>query len=511
MVKPFLLGVALIFIMALAMACGGAEDQDTSDTSESAAPTAAAVSPTEEAMEEATPEAMEEAAEEEATAEPAAEQEEEKETTAQTTKQEEPEEEDTKEDAMMEADADLKAAADALANGPGAFYVGDLNQLIGPVPAPIEDDIGDFDGVPSDGLEDYLYVFDSDYYRILVDRANYTDPTEVTTTGEDFSFQLACINRALTHCKLAEWWSEEVEKRTNGQLVIEIVGYPELGISGEDVLELTENGTLSFAELPSAYTAGDLPAMDMKYLWGIYKDNETFYKATAAAIPALDKLIEDRTGGGVTVFQMWRVPENEIFFFSKEPITELEDFHGLKVRSFGGALSDMIDGMGSEAQWVAFAEVYTALERGILDAGVTGATPAYGQRWYEVAKYMNGRLYSFNSDTIVINKKVWSTIPEDLQQILLEEGAKNELEALRLASIQNIMGVVRNVDAGLELVEFSPELQKHSFEVAAIQHVIPAWINRLKGDTGPIDLFNQKIGPKVGVRIEADGSVVKIN
>ena len=117
-----------------------------------------------------------------------------------------------------------------------------------------------------------------------MERANYTNPTQATTTGESFEFQLACINRALTHCKLAEWWSDEVYERTNGQLKIEVVGYPELGISGEDVLELTENGTLSFAELPSAYTAGDLPAMDMKYLWGIYKDNQTFYEATAAAI-----------------------------------------------------------------------------------------------------------------------------------------------------------------------------------------------------------------------------------
>ena len=41
------------------------------------------------------------------------------------------------------------------------------------------------------------------------------------------------------------------------------------------------------------------------------------------SIPDLDQLIADRTGGGVTIFQMWRVPENEIFFFSKEPIVEL--------------------------------------------------------------------------------------------------------------------------------------------------------------------------------------------
>ena len=256
MVKPFLFGIALIFILAFAMACGGAEE-DAEDTTESAAPTtAAAVSPTEEAMEEEEEEtqAMEEKAEEEQE-QTAASEEEKEETTTQTTQQEE-QEDTAREDAMTDADADLMAAAETLAGGPGAFYVGDLNQLVGPVPAYIADDIGENDGVPYEGLEDYLYVFDSDYYRTLVERANYTNPTQVTTTGEEHTYQLACINRALTHCKLAEWWSDEVYERTNGQLKIEVVGYPELGISGEDVLELTENGTLSFAELPSAYTAG---------------------------------------------------------------------------------------------------------------------------------------------------------------------------------------------------------------------------------------------------------------
>ena len=305
--KNYLLAGILTLFMALLLACGEASEPEATEAPATVAPTAVPATATPEAMEEPT-EVMEE------------------EPTAM-----------AEEEAMSEGDAALKAAADALAGGPGAYYVGDLNQLVGPVPTYIEDDIGDNDGIPYEGLEDYLYVFDSDYYRVLVERANFDNPTQLTTTGLELSYQLACINRALTHCKLAEWWSDEVFERTDGQLKIEVVGYPELGISGEDVLELTENGTLSFAELPSAYTAGDLPAMDMKYLWGIYKDNQTFYEATAAAIPDLDKLIEDRTGGGVTVFQMWRVPENEIFFFSKEPIETLEDFHGLKVRSFGAS------------------------------------------------------------------------------------------------------------------------------------------------------------------------------
>ena len=479
-------GILALF-MTLLLACGSAEEPTA--TPEPAPPTAT-TAPTAAPTEAPTTAAMEE--------EPTVEAED---TTSETA------EDTAKEDAMMEVDPALKAAADELAGGIGAFFVGDLNQLMGPVPEPVEDDIGDYDGVPYEGLEDYLYVFDSDYYRILVERANYTNPTEVTTTGKELSFQLACINRALTHCKLAEWWSDEVFERTNGQLKIEMVGYPELGISGEDVLELTENGTLSFAELPSAYTAGDLPAMDMKYLWGIYKDNQTFYEATVAAIPALDKLIEDRTGGGVTVFQMWRVPENEIFFFSKEPITELEDFHGLKVRSFGGALSDMIDGMGSEAQWVAFAEVYTALERGILDGGVTGANAAYGQRWYEVADYMAGPLPLFTVENATFNPEVWNNLPADFQAVLMEEGAKYELEFFRLTPVLSGLGIPKLLDQGITYNPFSDEIRTFLFEEVALKKVVPQWVNRVGGpDTEAVKLFNETVGPVSGILINDDGS-----
>ena len=162
---------------------------------------------------------------------------------------------------------------------------------------------------------------------------------------------------------------------------------------------------------------------------------------------------------------------------------------------------------------MAFNEVYTALERGILDAGVTGATPGYHQRWYEVTGYLNGPLRSLPSTNNVINADVWDDIPADLQQIFIEEGAKAELEQLRLTSIQNVMGVQRNIDEGMTLVEFSPELVEHSFDVAVIEHVIPGWLNRVgypgKGDNA-VATFNEHVGPYVGLRIESDGSVAQV-
>ena len=166
--------------------------------------------------------------------------------------------------------------------------------------------------------------------------------------------------------------------------------------------------------------------------------------------------------------------------------------------------------MGADAQFLAFAEVYTALERGILDAGVTGSTPGHGQRWYEVTDYLNGPLKSLLSTNNIVNADVWDSIPEDLQQIFIEEGAKSELEQLRLTSIQNVTGVQKNIDAGMELVEFTPELADYSLNVAVKENVIPGWLRRLgypDGGEDAVQMFNDHVGPYVGMMIEADGSV----
>ena len=215
--------------------------------------------------------------------------------------------------------------------------------------------------------------------------------------------------------------------------------------------------------------------------------------------------------GAKVLMRNWIAGDDQ-FVFSSKRLESPEDFVGLKIRSHSAELSDWIDHMGAAAQFMAFAEVYTALERGILDASVTGANPGLSQRWYDVTDYINGRLYSFNSTSNVVNGDIWSGIPKDIQQILLEEGAKQEIEALRLAAIQNVTGLGRNLDAGLELVEFSHRIRRLSFE-AGYETVLPNWLNRLgypAWGQGIVDVFNSKIGPILGLRIDLDGSVVKV-
>jgi len=394
------------------------------------------------------------------------------------------------------------------AGGVGAIYVGDLNQLVGPAASV---DQGDFDGnVPLSALENHAYVYESDFYQKILAKANLTNPTPLTSEGVSIEIQHACINRALGPCKVLEstlvpW----LEARTNGQLKFVVSSFPELGLAGPDTLNLVASGVLASATIYGGYVGGELPAVEVQNLWGLYSSMEQEFTANAAIIEDIEALVLAETGGVVLNHHLFS--GNDQYFFCKDKIESLDQFKGKKTRSHSAALSDWIEGMGASAQFIAFSEVYTALERGILDCGVTGADASHGQRWYEVTNYMIGPLISWPFVNNVINADKWNQIPEDLQRILIEEAAKSELEALRIGSIQNEMGLIKNEAEGLEFIPFSAEMQEQSLNAAVMERVLPNWVKRVGDPTHPVitNIFNTKIGPLVDLKIESDGSVTK--
>ena len=410
--------------------------------------------------------------------------------------------------AQMEGDysPELLAIAADLANGPGAIFTGDLNDLVGPAPTMEE---GDADGnVPLWALEEHRYVYESDYYRGLIERAKYTNPTEMTYTGDPIVIQNACVNRAIVFCKIVDTFLvPRLTERTNGKLIIESTSFPELGVAGPDTLEQVREDTLDMVNVLGPYVAGDLPQLEIQYLFGLYTERSQQFEATVEMLPDIEQLLIDDTGG-YPINVNWHNGD-DIFLFTKEPLNMPADVEGMKTRAFGTSISDWIAGMGGDPQFLAFAEVYTALERGILEAGVTGGDAGHSQRWYEVINYINGPLTSWPSSHNVVNKTVWASIPTDLQEIWKEEAVKLELEALRLGAIQNELGLQKNIDAGLEYIEFGPEMRALS-DNAVITEVVPNWVGRVGGPDAPfVGVFNRAIAPIVGITIEADGTITR--
>ena len=245
---------------------------------------------------------------------------------------EEEEEEDT--DSAMEGDysPELLAIAAERANQPGAIYVGDLSMLVGPAPTEEE---GDSDGnVPLDALEKHLFVYQSDYYRNLLDRAKFTDPTPLVYDGDPIVIQNACVNRAIVFCKIVDTFLvPRLTERTEGKLLIESTSFPELGVAGPDTLNLVRDGTLDMVNVLGPYVAGDLPQLEIQYLFGLYTERSQQFDATVAMLADIEELLIEDTGG-YPINVNWHNGD-DIFLFTKKPLNTPEDVEGMKTRAFG--------------------------------------------------------------------------------------------------------------------------------------------------------------------------------
>ena len=248
----------------------------------------------------------------------------------------------------------------------------------------------------------------------------------------------------------------------------------------------------------------DLPIVDISNLWGLYPDYETHIKIIEATREDLFRIVAESAGGAkILGYQLY--PNN--FYFANRPLRTKADFKGMKTRSHSTVLGDLISGMGAEAQFVAFSEVYTALERGILDTAVSCGTCGSGLRWYEVSKYLVGPIVALGHTWVTINGDRWAEMPPDIQAIIQEEATRHEALTMKNATgLWDQNGIDENVAAGMEYIPFNDELVE-SMRQAAISKVLPQWIKRVGGpDSEGARIYNEKVAPLLRIRVLPDGS-----
>ena len=372
------------------------------------------------------------------------------------------------------------------AGGPGAIYVGDLSQLVGPAPDGIDVD------VTLAALERHRWIYESDYYQELLSNANLSAATPTVYAGEPLRFSHTCVDLNELPCKLLEtYFASALLERTNGQVNFIVYEIRDISRMAAGLMA----GQLQYASAP--------PSSDFQELWGLYQSREQQFEVTQVIVKDIEFTEWFSWNDGVLLNMTW-YPGNDQFLFCKEEIGSLADFSGKRIGTDRWSLTLWVNGMGAEGQVIGFDEIYDALDLGTIDCGMAGANAGHSQFWYEVAGYIIGPLPSFPAGfngTLASNY-----LPDDLKQIIAEELAKHELEILRLAAVQNEIGLQRNINSGMEFIPFSEEINNHSYNTAALEHVLPALFEWNK------DAFNDKIGrPILGLRIRADGTVVKIN
>jgi TRAP-type C4-dicarboxylate transport system substrate-binding protein len=313
----------------------------------------------------------------------------------------------------------------------------------------------------------------------------------------EFKLKLMGINRTLDPWKLFQEWAQVVEKRSNGRVQFELTSLPELSLGGAETIRVLKNGVVDVAEVYGGYVAGELPIVEILELPGMFPDGATAKKAIMAWKPHETKVLDQKANGIVLAMAVY--PDQA--FFSKRAVRKPADFKGLKTRVHSVALASLVAGLGGEPLTIPFAETYTSLERGTLDAAISGTKPGFGLRWYEVSKYLVGPISMRPHVALTINKLSWRRLPPDIQKIMKEEAEKVvEGKAFEAIEAWNKEGVDKSVEKGMEHIPFSPETQAAIKDVLRTK-IAPEWVKRA-GGAEAAKLFNEIIAPLVGFKVD---------
>lgn len=313
--------------------------------------------------------------------------------------------------------------------------------------------------------------------------ADYTLKTVVTT------------RTAIQTEQLWTWAAEQIESRTKGRVKLEIVSLPELGLSGFELVRVMQAGLVDLGDVMPTYVAGDIPVIEGADLLGIFSDYDTAVKGHRAWEAVLRDKYSDRLGA--VVLGSW--PWAQQLLFSNKPVRSLADVKGMKIRVFSPAMAQFVRALGGEPVSLAYAEVYTALDRKTVDGAITCSRCGWDTKWYEVTKHLvDLHMGTAVSTLFVVSKRTWEKLPPDIRNTLTEVGSEFTERGWRLSREWATDGIEKNTkQGGMQYVMVPPE--RGPVLKLVQEQVATSWAKRA-GPQAKAD-WNAVLGPITGFRI----------
>lgn len=311
-------------------------------------------------------------------------------------------------------------------------------------------------------------------------------------SAAEFRLKGVSNSRPQVQFKMWEWMEAELPKRTNGQLKLEVTSLPELGLTGFELVRVMRAGLVDMADVLPTYVSGDVPLIEGVDLPGFFSLEE-FEKSHKAHL-AWHKLMKANEAklGGVFIGSYAYAYQ---VLYSRKPIQSLSDLKGLKVRVFGAAQTDFVRALGGEPVSLPVAEVYTALERGAVDAAITGTIAGFSLKWYEVTKHMVDLQIGPVMIALIVSKRTWDKLPPDLRKALEDVGTELTVRGWDLARSSTQEGADENKKKGMTWTPRKPEW-KPVIQEAVLRHVLPGWLKRAGADGKAA--FNELLAPFTG-------------
>ncbi|UTW06876.1 TRAP transporter substrate-binding protein [Pseudomonas benzenivorans] len=229
--------------------------------------------------------------------------------------------------------------------------------------------------------------------------------------------------------KMSERYARLVDERTGGKVKITVYPSDSLGKQVE-LVEGTFIGTNDMVLTSDAVLSNTVREAGIINLPFLFRDSNHVRKVLDGEVGAeLSKKVEQQ---GAVVVGWWENGFRHITN-SKQPITSPDDLKGMKLRVPEGPIFvDTFRTLGANATPIAFTELYSALQLGVVDGQENPPAHILTQKFYEVQKYASKTGHIYLSSPVLINKALLEGMPADYQKVLLDTGKELAAEHTQL-------------------------------------------------------------------------------
>ena len=288
-------------------------------------------------------------------------------------------------------------------------------------------------------------------------------------------------------CKLAQSWSQEIEKRTQGKVKITV--HPAGALTKADkCYDGVVNGISDIGMSCFAYTRGRFPVLEGLDLPLGYPSGSVATKI------ANDMATKYRPREINNVHLLYIHAHGPGILASKKSVQSLNDMKGLKVRTTGLS-TKIVESLGGAPVAMSQPETYEALQKGVVEATLCPIETLKGWKQGEVINYVidTSAIGYTTSMFVAMNQNTWSKLPKDIQKIITsvsEEWISKHGEAWDQADLEGTQYVKDLKKEFLKLSATEQASWQKKVQPILDEYVAAAKTKGLRGDAFLKDIQN---------------------
>jgi TRAP-type transport system periplasmic protein len=266
-----------------------------------------------------------------------------------------------------------------------------------------------------------------------------------TASAEEVTLRaVSAFAEKTTYSQGFERFIERVNRQGKGVVQINYIGGPK-AMPPFEVGNALKSGVVDLANATGAFYTNVMPEADA-------------WKLTERPMSELRK-----NGGYDYMSRLYAEKMNAIFFarhvdgnpfhlYLNKPISS-PDLTGLKIR-ITPVYRDFFQALGATVVQTAPGEVYTALERGVVDGYGWPITGIFDLGWHEKTKYRVDPGFYTAEVSILVNKSAWDKLTDAQRNVLRQAGEQAEADAAAIFAQENAKDTKRQADAGIQTIRF---------------------------------------------------------